>query len=105
MQQTPPPALFSFNPVRRHFNESELGQFRAQTLISIHSLGTFSQDVSQEAKLLDPPWHCLQVPRGQAAKFMREADPLPFTDPLISSLLAFFCFFFLSPFQAHRYNY
>lgn len=86
-------APFLSNSVRRHFNESEPGQFRAETRISIHSQGTFSPDLSQEAKLFRSPNGIVsKFSRGQAAKFMRGADLPAFTDLLISSLLAFFFF-------------
>lgn len=99
-------APFLSNSVRRHFNESELGQFRAETRISIHSQGAFSPDLSQEAKLFRSPNGIVsKFSRGQAAKFMRGADLPAFTDLLISSSLSFFFFSFFSPFQAHRYNY
>lgn len=97
IQQTFPGPVFPFNSVRRYFNESELGQFRAETLISIHSLGTFSPDLSREAKLSDPLWHCLQVPRGQAAKFMREADPFLSQTHLLAAYFLSFAFSFSPP--------
>lgn len=98
-------ALFFSNSVRRHFNESELGQFRAETRISIHSRGTFSQDLSQEAKLF-------RSPSGIVSKFL--GARLPSSREVLISLLSqsyllaacflSFSFLFFS-FQAHRYNY
>lgn len=99
-------ALFFSNSVRRHFNESELGPFSAEAGISIHSRVGSHKIWVRRLSCSDPPWHCLQVSRGRAAKFRRGADLPAFTDLLISSFLSFFFFsFFFFPFQAHRYNY
>lgn len=56
-------ALLLSNSVRRHFNESEPGQFRTEAGISIHSQGAFSRDLSQEAKLF-------RSPSGIVSKFL-----------------------------------
>lgn len=72
-------ALSFSNSVRRHFNESELGQFRAETRISIHSRGTFSQDLSQEAKLF-------RSPSGIVSKFL--GARLPSSREVLISLLS-----------------
>lgn len=91
------PALSSFNSVRRHFNGSEPGQFRAETLISIHSLGTFSPDLSQEAKPLDP---CGIVSKFLGARLPSSCERLtPFFSQthLLAAFFLSFAFAFSSP--------